>query len=557
MKKITLLALILLSQIIFAEAVFSQEVSGWKYNEPKDAKFEKTKSNKNIKLPEKAAKYFEGMQLIPGGTFTMGNTINSSINDEDTTLLINGLPRRVSISDFYLCNHEVTNAEYREFVNYVRDYICLLTIAEYDDTYYLDKELKIIDFSKRNEIFNDEENLERLVPLFIKGEKFYRIKDIDTELLTYNGIKIYPDTLCWLREFPYSYSEPMYKNYFSHPAYNNYPVVGVSWKQAQAYCKWRSDLLNENILREKGILNLGDKRIGSFSTEVYLTGGYNSVIEKFSKNAKKGNINSLLMPRFNLPTEAEWEYAALGPQNNNKDIIAQKRLLPWNGYLTTDKKGKYLANFGPVIEKSGYWVKQFDENIDIKGSSIKNYMYTAPVKSFPSNDFGLYDMAGNVAEWVLDVARPYTFGDDYLLFQEDKSYSRKKFIDFSDSTIHDEENKSNLENTIKKKDNLIVSADDNINTAMNKVLRRLKLSNEAYSLDTNKVMDRERLKYFAKIELHDAKVMAANPNSRIVKGGSWHNGISYMVCSSHEACSENKSRCGIGFRVAMIVMGDE
>jgi len=150
---------------------------------------------------------------------------------------------------------------------------------------------------------------------------------------------IAPDTLCWIRDFAYSYNEPMTKRYFSHPAFGNYPVVGVSWKQATAFCEWRTHLLN-TFLDSK-------------------------------KRAQESD--------FRLPTEAQWEYAARGGRSQS--------MFPWGNYYLRNKKGCLMANFKPgrgnYPEDGGF--------------------YTVRADAYWPNDYGLYCMAGNVAEWTSSI----------------------------------------------------------------------------------------------------------------------------------------------------------
>jgi gliding motility-associated lipoprotein GldK len=149
-------------------------------------------------------------------------------------------------------------------------------------------------------------------------------------------INVYPDTLCWIADFTYSYNEPMAKTYFWHPAYDNYPVVGITWSQARAFSIWRTQLLNFTLL----------SRGESFVHD------------------------------YRLPLEAEWEYAARGGLDRAK--------YPWGGPYARNLQGCFLANFKPL--RGNY--------TDDGG------MLTTPVGTYSPNEYGLYDMAGNVAEWM-------------------------------------------------------------------------------------------------------------------------------------------------------------
>ena len=150
-------------------------------------------------------------------------------------------------------------------------------------------------------------------------------------------VRIYPDTTVWVKDFNYSYNNPMVNDYFSHEAYSTYPVVGVSWHQAQAFCDWRTFMKNS-----------------------------------YQKTKKKKS----LVPNFRLPTEAEWEYAARGG--------LQGAMYPWGGPYTKNDRGCFMANFKPM--RGDYAVDQA--------------LYTVEANSYDPNGYNLYNMAGNVSEWV-------------------------------------------------------------------------------------------------------------------------------------------------------------
>jgi gliding motility-associated lipoprotein GldK len=312
-----------------------------------------------------------GMVFIPTGTFHMG------ASDEDVNYNYSNCNRQVSISAFWMDATEITNNEYRQFVYWVRDSVTATKLGFIK----WDKEDKgYVDWAKMKAFkWNDTRSIQQLSEanlLLKKDDQLFNKQEFDVSNLVYYSevfdlkeaakrknanlprqnfimIKrtpIYPDTLVWIRDFAYSYNEPMTKRYFSHPAYGNYPVVGVNWYQAVAFCEWRTHLFN-NYLASRKLPEEAD---------------------------------------FRLPTEAEWEYAARGGHSQS--------MFPWGNYYLRNKKGCLLANFKPgrgsYAEDGGF--------------------YTVRADAYWPNDFGLYCMAGNVAEWTssLYTQSPYAFYHD-------------------------------------------------------------------------------------------------------------------------------------------------
>lgn len=318
-------------------------MTGWTYNDPTNGGFEKP--------PYEEQETAMGTVLIEGGTFTMGRTEN------DVTYEWNNVPRRVTVSSFYMDETEVSNLSYLEYL------------------YWTSK------------VFG---------PTF--PEIFY---------------KALPDTLVWREKL--AFNEPYVEYYLRHPAYRDYPVVGVNWLQANEFCAWRTDRVNEFILIREGLLEHTQTPSDQdyFSTEAYLSGKWQGQLKtklpSFDGQNPEREVrmeDGIFLPKFRLPTEAEWEYAAYGLIGNTiGERITDRRIYPWNGHGVRNATDKYLgqinANFvrgaGDYMGTAGF----LNDNADV----------TAPVYSYWPNDYGLYNMSGNVCEWVMDVYRPNTLQD--------------------------------------------------------------------------------------------------------------------------------------------------
>ena len=330
------------------------------------------------------------MVQIPGGAFHMGPS------DEQVDMAMVNRKKLVSINGFWMDRTEVTNQQYRKFVKYVSD--SLKYLAVYAGGVNQTEDTVKVDWTRALRInANNRATLEQLNELLLSPDNRIKGKiEIDPTKLIYRysfvdlkaaaksskGLEqplsnflvsqteaVYPDSLVWMRDFSYSYNEPFTRLYFSHPSYNDYPVVGVTWKQAVAFCHWRTN-----------------------SSNFYLgTGG--------KRDEKIDGI-------YRLPTEAEWEYAARGNSKTNA-------MYPWGSPYTRTKEGRLLANFKPG--RGDYF-----------GSDAKNdNIYTTKVQSFPENGYKIYDMAGNVAEWTSSVYYEggYNFMGD---FSPDLQYNAKE-----------------------------------------------------------------------------------------------------------------------------------
>ena len=355
----------------------ASRATGWKINDKKGG----FQYASNFKKQETGP----GLVLVEGGTFTMGKVEDDPMHDWNNT------PTQQHVQSFYMDETEVTNKMYLEY----------------------------LDYQKR---------------VFPPSEDKYRN--------IYEGA--IPDTLVWRNRL--GYNETMTNNYLRHPAYGEYPVVGVNWIQAVEFSKWRTDRVNESVLEREGYLKRDSKVTdataeSNFSTETYIAsptstfGGDETIVlkgkrnskangkggSKDSKGAAKEPINlyanrtsGLILPEYRLPTEAEWEYAAAADvgQREYNSYKGQKKY-PWSGSYTRSGKrqvkGDQLANFKQGRGDYGGIAGWSDDGADI----------TNKVKAYPPNDFGLYDMAGNVAEWVQDVYRPIVDdeGNDFNYFR--------------------------------------------------------------------------------------------------------------------------------------------
>lgn len=337
-----------------------------------------------------------GMTLIPGGSFIMGKS-------DDDFVAVNDAPTKtVTVRSFYMDETEITNAEYRQFVYWVRDSTIRLKLAiladevgatpgdegigefafvdqedeemtPYDqymydnyfgmgDDYYAGRKINNnVDIQWDTANYPDEYYAEVMDTMYIPSEESYNgQRTIDVTKLNFQYtymdmqaaarddskrrkdfiikevVNIYPDTTVWIKDYNYSYNEPMHNDYFWHQAYGDYPVVGVTWSQAKAFSAWRTLYKNS-----------------------------------YQKSRRRQQINS-----FRLPSEAEWEYAARGG--------LESAAYPWGGPYTKNDRGCFMANFKPL--RGDYAADQA--------------LYTVEAKSYEANGYGLYNMSGNVSEWV-------------------------------------------------------------------------------------------------------------------------------------------------------------
>ncbi|WP_183566917.1 SUMF1/EgtB/PvdO family nonheme iron enzyme [Mucilaginibacter sp. SP1R1] len=474
-----------------------------------------------------------GLVPIEGGTFVMGGSA-----DQDVAYDYNNVRRRVTVPSFYMDETEVSNQDWLDYLHWTA-----------------------ITFPQDHELYYDA----------------------------------LPDTLVWRK--PLSYNEPYVDNYLRHPAFQDYPVVGVTWDQAQDYCQWRTDRTNENILRESGKmvawkdLNGGKKgapatETGSgqpFNTDIYLNGQMKGagvdgkkMMPDLSPNAQAGTgkggkpvrpvrmEDGILKQGYRLPSEAEWEYAALALAGNTQfENIDDGKMYPWNGLGVRSAKSKtrglILANF-----KRGS-----GDNAGVGGYLNDKADITAPVRSFAPNDFGLYNMAGNVNEWVADTYRQTSFEefDDFNPFRGNE-YTNKRLSDPSKGLYAKDKYGRPIKDPAKANKKLKYSellalqgqrADSTgavpaapangiaNGTAANAQLAT-KNSGKAFNPDMRGEKDTVNAALYGTTTL-------VNNHSKVYKGGSWNDMAYWLNPSTRRFMDQDESSAEIGFRCAMTLVG--
>ncbi|MBN8702267.1 MAG: gliding motility lipoprotein GldJ [Bacteroidetes bacterium] len=470
-------------------------VTGWAYNDPKNGGFEVVPYDEQETGP--------GLVLIEGGTFTMGRV------EQDVNYDWSNIPRRVTVSSFYMDETEVRNLDYGEYLHWT------------------------------GRVFNAN------------------FPDIYQRAL--------PDTLVWREKM--AFNEPYVEYYFRHPAYRDYPVVGVNWLQANDFCAWRTDRVNEFIMIREGLLEHVPTPSDAdyFNTDQYMAGKWTGTqkqkLPSFDPNSPDRNVkmeDGIFLPRYRLPTEAEWEYACYGLIGNTiGERITDRRIYPWNGHgvRNPDEKaiGQMMANFkrgaGDMMGAAGY----LNDNADV----------TAPVYSYWPNDYGLYNMAGNVSEWVMDTYRPMSSEDkdDFRAFRGNVFKTQVKDVDGivvnTDSVLYDKDsNIVSIPGMVKMRDVSIAYNVDNLDER-----RNYKKSDNISYLDG----DIESSVYFTQGEdanslgnklMYEYSVYSMiNDKAKVFKGGSWRDRAYYMSPGTRRFLDQRQATSYLGFRCAMTRVG--
>ncbi len=515
MRILKIACFLMVSAMILASCSKQKSATtGWNYNDSEWGGFEVSPIDEQMTAP--------GLVFIEGGSFTMGRV------SDDARYQWNNVAHTVTVSSFYMDECEVSNVAYREYVYWMT--------RAYGEEY----------------------------PERVRA--------------------CYPDTNAWRDKL--AWREGFVDFYFQSPIYDQYPVVGVTWEQANEYCIWRTDRVNEKILVDRGIIVLDQTELRgetAFRTDVYLAGQFRGEAGKELTNydpAAGGEprqvrrTDGILIPSYRLPTEAEWEFAALGLIGNTYDErIIEHKTYPWAGTSVRSANKKYYGQFLANFKRSR------GDAMGVAGNLNDGWDYTAPVKWYFPNDYGLYHMAGNVSEWTKDVYRKDANpigGEDMDPFRGNV-YKQATYIDeeiaINDTTggiiyrnVDDDLNRRNY----RQADNINYLDGDyasNIYDYDGKQRIEMWVSDPDEDEDGSGYEDEENVmnnpdsvtnmmyRRVAKGTAQDPISSLMGNKVRVVKGGSWNDRAYWMQAGTRRYYDQDRSTSWIGFRCAMDRLG--
>ena len=499
------------------------ETTGWNYNDPQWGGYDVSNRTNQTTAP--------GLVFIEGGSFVMGHVT------EDTRYTWDNIAHTVTVSSFYMDETEVSNKQYGEFVYWMRR---------------------------------------------AYGEEF-------PEKVAF----VMPDTATWRDKL--AWRESFVDLYFQSPSYQDYPVVGVTWEQAQAFCIWRTDRVNEKLLVDMGILMLDQENLGTnaFQTDVYLAGRYEGEVKKGIENLdptaggedrQVRKSDGILYPYYRLPTEAEWEFAALGMIGNTYDErVTEHKTYPWAGQSLRSANKKYYGQFLANFKRTR------GDAMGVAGNLNDGWDYTCPVKWYFPNDYGLYNMAGNVSEWCMDVYRktvnpvgaddldPFRgnvyktpeldednevfIGEDGIMKYKEVDYqmNRRNYRQADNINYLDGDRNSNL-----KQDEWAANGADESGEEVEgeegeevegaEYEDEEEEGEEVESANPEEVNTNKMYRRVSSDKDHPT-VSLVNNKVRVVKGGSWKDRAYYLQVSTRRYYDQDKSASWIGFRCAMDRLG--